>query len=117
MSRTEGTKWKNFFRVAIFIVKWLAISSALLISYQESRDVFILIGIAVIAYQSVKAVKATTENKEWDLYAEMVGVYQHCAYKNYNASVIWDMCKKVRDKGAVFDGVMYDLLEKQIKKA
>ena len=102
--------------MAVYVPLCNLTPSVLLISFQESKEIFLLIGIAVIALQSVKAIKATTEDKEWELYAKMVGVYQHCAYKNYNASVIWDMAKNVRDKGAFFDGVMYDLLEKQIKK-
>lgn len=109
------TRSISFFKNLAFIMKWVTLVAALVISYSTDRSVFMLVGISIVAYQSVKAFKTKPKKDEEELYADMFALYMHCHPRHFNASVIWDMCKVVRDKGAVFDGVMYKLLEKQMK--
>ena len=106
----------NWWRAVAFLSKWAAVFAVLVFSYTTSKELFLLIGIAVIVFQALKSLHVA-DNKEVDLYKQMVFVYCHCEPVNFNASVVWDMCKVVRDNGAVFDGVMYDLLERQIGKS
>lgn len=114
-----------FFKITFFLIKWTAMIFALVVSYQESREVFLLIGMSIIAYQSVKAIKTTPsiilekieeKEKRRKLYFAMCDTYFECNESCYSASAIWDSCMKMRDKGAAYLGVMYDLLQKQMKK-
>lgn len=83
-----GARWKRFFQVLVFLMKWGAISFGLLLTYQESREIFLLFGMTVIAYQSVKSIKTEYDRSEWGLYMNMVRVYSHSGYDYFNAGVI-----------------------------
>ena len=109
-----GAHWKTFFKVAFFLIKWALISLGLLFTYEESKELFLLLGMSVIAYQSVKSIKNEPDDEGWGLYASMVQIYNHTGYQWFNAGVVWEMCAVARDKGAVFDGGMYELLQRQI---
>jgi hypothetical protein len=111
-----GSTLDLFCQTVLFLIKWALIFLVLFFSYGKSKEIFLLLGISVIAYQSVKGTISDPWEEGWGLYASMVKVYEHTEYQNFNASVIWEMCAVVREKGAVFDGVMYDLLQRQMAK-
>ncbi|MGI2136044.1 hypothetical protein [Shewanella baltica] len=111
-----GTHWKSIFKVALFLLKWGLICLGMIFTHNESKELFLLLGISVIAYQSVKSIKVKPDDEGWELYLTMMKVYNHTELQWFNAGVIWEMCAVARDKGAIFDGVMYELLQRQIAK-
>lgn len=112
-----GRNWGIFKRTASLLTKWVIIGGALMATYNDSKELFLLLGISVVAYQSTKSIKDKASDNGWGLFSKMVNVYLHCNHKYYQAAVIWEMCSFVREKGAFFDGVMYELLQRQIQKS
>ncbi len=98
----------------VFGIKWVLIILASFFLHSISKEAFLLLGIAVITFQAIKTLR---QNHPWAVHASMLCMYLHCDSQFYNPAVIWDMCKVLRDKGAVFDGVTYDLLQRQMRKA
>jgi len=99
-----------------FLVKWIIVLGTLAVSHEVSRELFLALSISVIAYQLSRSISGTPKSKVAKLYIEMIRVYSACEYKLYNPTVIWDMCRAAREKGATYDAVVYDLLEKQCAK-
>lgn len=111
-----GVHRKTIASAVTFLFKWSLIGLGLIFSYHESREVFLLFGLSVIAYQAVKSIKDKPEDEEWSLYKDMVAVYNHTQHPWFNADIILDMCSVVRIKGAIFSGFMYTLLQRQAEK-
>ena len=108
--------WSVLFKVALFLIKWVLIAVVMLFTYEQSKEVFLLLGIAVIAYQSVRSIKGESDDRGWGLYLGMVELYHNTEDRWFNARVVWEMCGVIRKKGALFDGAMYELLQRQMER-
>jgi hypothetical protein len=104
-------------RFAWMLTKWAVLVSALIFTYEESGFVFLLLGMSIIAYQSIKSLKPNNLDLEGHLYRKLTFVYIHLEPRFYNPKVTWELCYEARKEGIVFSGALYDLLELQINSS
>ena len=111
--------WPKISEVLVGLLKWGGILIGMVAAYQTSKEVFLLLGISAIAHQSVKALlsrdlKHHPEIVVHDLFTQMLALYNRADPRWFNAGAIWEDCAALRSSGATFDGVMYEMLQRQI---
>lgn len=111
--RWSSMRGTGAFRLFGTYIKWIFIFVSLAVAHGVSSELFLALSMSVIAYQLTKSICGTLQSKIDKIYNEMIRVYSACEYKLYNPAVIWDMCRVAREQGAMYDAVLYDLLEKQ----
>jgi len=113
MALIRGSGGEKFFgyllRTIFFVVKWTIWLAALLFvtSEWEALGVVGLI-LPTVAYQYVKRMK---RNKVLDLLTRMRGAYDVFASHTFSWEVAWVELNSSREKGAVWPGELYRLVE------
>lgn len=115
ISKKAGSiKWQissGVWRSIVFLVKWLLWLGVLVVAFEfSSFAVIIWIGVTVFwQWRKWKAQK-----KLDDVMAAMIGTYAALSTISQSWQVVWEELKKSRDAGAVWDGIVYRLVEERI---
>lgn len=115
ISKKAGSiKWQissGVWRSIVFLVKWLFWLGVLAVAFQFSPVAPIVwIGITVLwQWRKWKAQK-----KFDDIMAAMIATYAALSTVSQSWQVVWEELKKSRDAGAVWDGIVYRLVEERI---
>jgi len=99
-------------RFILFLIKWLAWLGILVVTFEFSLVASIVwIGITLIwQWRKWKAQK-----KLDDVMAAMIATYATLNTVSQSWLVVWEALKKSRDAGAVWDGIVYRLVEERIR--
>lgn len=113
--KTGNIKWQilsKVWRSIVFLVKWLFWFGIVAVAFRFSPVASLVwIGITVLwQWRKWKAQK-----KIGDLMATMFFTYTALRTVSLSWQVVWDELKKSRDAGAVWDGIVYKLVEERIR--
>lgn len=96
------------------LLKWTLIAFLLIATYKISREMFTLFGVALIAHKSVAKITEKQTIPEERYHNQAWVIYNHSDQAVYNASTIYDLCLTMRRDGTYYDGILFDLLLRQI---
>jgi len=115
ISKKAGSiKWQissGVWRAIIFLVKWLFWFGILVVAFEFSTF-GALIWLGITAFWQWRKWKA--QKKLDDVMATMIATYAALNTVSQSWQVVWEELKKSRDAGAVWDGIVYRLVEERI---
>jgi hypothetical protein len=116
ISKKAGSiKWQissGLWRSIVFLVKWLLWLCLLAVTSQFAPVAAVVwIGITVLWQWR----KWSAQKKLDDLMAVMIDTYATLSTVSQTWQVVWDELKKSRDAGAVWDGIVYRLVEERMR--
>jgi hypothetical protein len=113
--KARNTKLQIFssaWRFIVFLIKWFVWLGILVVTFEFSPVALIVwIGMTLIwQWRKWKAQK-----KLDDIMAAMIATYATLNTVSQSWQVVWEALKKSRDAGAVWDGIVYRLVEERIR--
>jgi hypothetical protein len=116
ISKKAGSiKWQissGLWRSIVFLVRWLLWLCVLAVTFQFAPVAAVVwIGITVLWQWR----KWRAQKKLDDLMAAMIATYATLSTVSQSWQVVWDELKKSRDAGAVWDGIVYRLVEERMR--
>lgn len=105
---TKGTLASALWRGAIFILKWSIWFIAFAVSFEAAPYGPVAI-LATTGWWLWRRISA--RSKVNDILMSMQGTYAAFSSVSHSWTVIWEELKRSREKGAVWDGVVYRLVE------
>lgn len=113
--KLDSIKWlisSGLWRSIVFLVKWVLWLGVFAATFQFAPVAPIAwIGITV----SWQWRKWKTLKKINDLMTAMIATYANLSSVSQSWQVVWDELKKSRDAGAVWDGIVYRLVEERMR--
>ena len=112
--KAGSTKWQissGIWRSMVFLVKWLLWIGVLTAAYQFS-PVAPIVWIGITALWQWRKWKA--QKKVNDIMAAMIATYAALSTVSQSWQVVWGELKKSREAGAVWDGIVYRLVEERM---
>jgi len=116
ISKKMGSiKWQissEIWRTIVFLVKWLIWLGVIVLTFQFAPvGPVVWTGITVLwQWRKWKAQKKIN-----DIMTSMIATYSTLGTISQSWQVVWDELKKSRDIGAVWDGIVYRLVEERIR--
>lgn len=116
ISKKTGIKWQIIlsviWRTIVFMVKWLIWIGVFVLTFQFAPvGPVVWTGITVLLQWR----KWKAQKKIDDITSSMIATYTTLGTISQSWQVVWDELKKSRDIGAVWDGIVYRLVEERIR--